>query len=269
MCCRPYKIFTVFGSRRNNIKSYMMKISKIFFIIEKYYTNYNSKLAISLITSFAPSKRQHREMKKILYLVCITATLLAKSQVGINTSTPAASLDVARTPNAAAPEGVLVTRITGNELQAKDNKYLANQNATLVYVTTIPTTPSTKVSNIKTPGFYYYDNDISKWVSIIKDTNFPKFFYMPSVLINTATLGAKTLDLYATYFAQYNNPPVKSAGSAGSIPTLLKTQLDYYVTYFDAALLSNVSIDANGLMSYTVIGNASDASFMNIVFVVK
>lgn len=33
--------------------------------------------------------------------------------------------------------------------------------------------------------------------------------------------------------------------------------------------MNNVSITADGVMSYNVIGNASDASFMNIVFVVK
>ncbi len=92
---------------------------------------------------------------------------------------------------------------------------------------------------------------------------------MPSVLVNTSTLGSKTLDLYSLYYTQFNTPPVASTGSTGKIPTLLKTQLEYYITYYDTTLMNTVSIDANGLMSYNVIGNASDASFMNIVFVVK
>jgi len=208
-------------------------------------------------------------MKKLFYFLSFSLSLLVNAQVGINTISPSVTFDVFKSSVAAVPDGVLITRITGNELQAKDALYLANQNATLIYATAVPTAPSSKVSNIKAPGFYYYDNSISKWVGVIKDNNFPKFFYMPSVLINTATLGSKTLDLYALYFAQFNTPPVRSTGSTGSIPTLPKTQLEYYVTYFDTTLMNTVTIDANGLMSYNVIGNASDSSFMNIVFVVK
>lgn len=208
-------------------------------------------------------------MKKLLYVIGITLSIFANAQVGINTTVPSTTFDVSKSSVATVPDGVLITRITGNELQAKDALYLANQNATLIYATTIPTAPSSKVSNIKAPGFYYYDNSISKWVGVIKDNNLPKFFYMPSILINTATLGTKTLNLYDLYFAQFNTPPVKSTGSAGSIPTFGRSQLEYYVTYYDTALLNTVTIDANGLMSYNVIGNASDSSFMNIVFVVK
>ena len=208
-------------------------------------------------------------MKKIIYLIGLISTFYAHAQVGINTTSPATSFDVAKSSVATVADGVLVTRISGDELKAKDANYGTNQHATLVYVTSIPTTASTKTSNIKSPGFYYYDNTISKWVGAFRNNNFPKFFYMPSVLVNTSTLGAKSMDLYNLYYNQFNSPPVKSSGSVGSIPTLPKNELEYYVTYYDTSLMNNVSITADGVMSYNVIGNASDASFMNIVFVVK
>ena len=208
-------------------------------------------------------------MKKIIYLIGLISTFYAHAQVGINTTSPATSFDVAKSSVATVADGVLVTRISGEELKAKDATYGNNQHATLIYVTSIPTTTSPKTSNIKSPGFYYYDNTISKWVGAFRNNNFPKFFYMPSVLVNTSTLGTKTMDLYNLYYTQFNTPPVKSTGSTGSIPTLLKNQLEYYITYYDTSLMNNVSITADGVMSYNVIGNASDASFMNIVFVVK
>ena len=208
-------------------------------------------------------------MKKIISLIVFISTFYAHAQVGINTTSPATSFDVAKSSVATVADGVLVTRISGDELKAKDANYGTNQHATLVYVTSIPTTASTKTSNIKSPGFYYYDNTISKWVGAFRNNNFPKFFYMPSVLVNTSTLGAKSMDLYNLYYNQFNSPPVKSSGSVGSIPTLPKNELEYYVTYYDTSLMNNVSITADGVMSYNVIGNASDASFMNIVFVVK
>lgn len=208
-------------------------------------------------------------MKKIIYLIGLISTFYAHAQVGINTTSPATSFDVAKSSVATVADGVLVTRISGEELKAKDATYGNNQHATLIYVTSIPTTTSPKTSNIKSPGFYYYDNTISKWVGAFRNNNFPKFFYMPSVLVNTSTLGTKTMDLYNLYYTQFNTPPVKSTGSTGSIPTLLKNELEYYVTYYDTSLMNNVSITADGVMSYNVTGNASDASFMNIVFVVK
>ena len=208
-------------------------------------------------------------MKKIIYLIVFISTFYAHAQVGINTTSPSTTFDVAKSSVATVADGVLVTRISGDELKAKDANYGTNQHATLVYVTSIPTTTSPKTSNIRTPGFYYYDNTISKWVGAFRNNNFPKFFYMPSVLVNTSTLGAKSMDLYNLYYNQFNSPPVKSSGSVGSIPTLPKNELEYYVTYYDTSLMNNVSITADGVMSYNVIGNASDASFMNIVFVVK
>ena len=208
-------------------------------------------------------------MKKIIFFIGLSLGVIVKAQVGINTTSPFTTFDVSKSSIATVPDGVLVTRITGDELKAKDALYLANQNATLVYVTAVSATTTAKTVNVKTPGFYYYDNSISQWVGAFRNNNFPKFFYMPSILVNTATLGTKTLDLYAIYFSQFNSPPVKSTGSTGSIPTLPKTQLEYYITYYDTALMNTVTIDANGLMSYNVIGNSSDSSFMNIVFVVK
>lgn len=208
-------------------------------------------------------------MKKIFYFISILTSVFAFSQVGINTIAPGSTFDVSKSTDAAVADGVLVTRMTGDELKAKDALYLANQNSALVYITAVPNPTTAKTINVKTPGFYYYDSSISQWVGAFKNDNFPKFFYMPSVLVNTSTLGVKTLNLYDIYSAQFTSPPVKSAGSKGSIPTLPRTQLEYYVTYYDTALLDTVSIDANGLMSYNVKGNASDASFMNIVFVVK
>lgn len=208
-------------------------------------------------------------MKNLIYFIGLTFSIFAHAQVGINTTSPSTTFDVSKSTVSTVADGVLVTRMTGDELKAKDALYLANQNATLVYVTAVSATTTAKTVNVKTPGFYYYDNSMSQWVGAFKNNNFPKFFYMPSILVNTATLGTKTLDLYAIYFSQFNSPPVKSTGSTGSIPTLPKTQLEYYVTYYDTSLMNTVTIDANGLMSYNVIGNASDASFMNIVFVVK
>ncbi|THV59377.1 hypothetical protein [Chryseobacterium candidae] len=187
------------------------------------------------------------------------------SQVGINTTNPKSTLELGRSSSSNIAEGLLTVRMTGNALAGKDNYYGTDQNATVVYVTSTPTTPTLKTSNINSPGFYYYNSVLSKWLSL----SMPKFFYMPSVIFDTTVLGPKTKDLYQLYYDQFTSPAKSSAGASGKIPVLGKNDLEYYITYYDTNLFSNVSIDANGLLSYTVNSNASETSLMNIVFVVR
>ncbi|MFY0714327.1 hypothetical protein J1D01_11655 [Seonamhaeicola sp. NFXS20] len=101
----------------------------------------------------------------------------------------------------------------------------------------------------------------------------PKFFYMPAIIFNTSTTGSFTRDLHAEYVAQFTgsgNPTlVSSAGASSGIPTLPANELEYYITYYDTNVFANLSIDANGVLSYDIVGNATEASYMTIVFVVK
>ncbi len=111
----------------------------------------------------------------------------------------------------------------------------------------------------------------------------PKFFYMPPVIFDTSAYSGtpivnQTRNLYQEYINQFtaaNTTMVRSdVGGASEAPVNIPhlpnaTDMYYYITYYDTAVFSNLSIDANGVLTYTLIGNATDASFMNIVFVVK
>jgi hypothetical protein len=78
------------------------------------------------------------------------------------------------------------------------------------------------------------------------------------------------VDLYAQYIAQFGTPAVASAGAPAAVPTYGAAELYYYVTYADPAVFSNMSIDANGVLTYDIIGQPSDYnSLINVVFVVK
>src|SRR5690554_6729354 len=101
----------------------------------------------------------------------------------------------------------------------------------------------------------------------------PKFFYMPAIIFDTSVNGTFTRDLHAEYAAQFQgtgNPLlVSSTGAASAIPTLPASALEYHITYYDTTVFTNLSIDANGVLTYDNIGNATEASYMTIVFVVK
>ncbi|NGX85318.1 collagen-like protein, partial [Aequorivita sp. KMM 9714] len=102
----------------------------------------------------------------------------------------------------------------------------------------------------------------------------PKFFYMPAIIFDTSVQqSGVTRNLHAEYVAQFTgagNPTlVSSAGASNAIPTLPASELEYHITYYDTAVFANLSIDPNGILTYDVIGNATEASYMTIVFVVK
>lgn len=204
-------------------------------------------------------------MTKQIILLALFGTSLLSAQVGINNDTPKANLDITKSAITTQPDGFITPRLTGDELKAKDALYNADQNSTVVYATAAVTTASTKTSNVTTPGFYYYNSAISKWVGL----SMPKFFYMPSVYFDTTTLGAFSKDLYQLYFDQFTTPAVKNPGASGKIPVVGRTDLQYYITSLDSTVFGPVTITDAGVVNYTVKANANDGTFLNIVFVVK
>ncbi|WP_374465089.1 hypothetical protein [Chryseobacterium sp.] len=95
---------------------------------------------------------------------------LSKAQqgrVGINTTTPAATLDVvANTTDNARPDALLVPRLTRSQLAAKDAAYDTAQNGALTFVNTIDGTATTKTVNVTAVGFYYYDAPSATWKTL-------------------------------------------------------------------------------------------------------
>lgn len=207
-------------------------------------------------------------MGNILKGIFITAfgfcNSLLVAQVGINTESAKSTLDLHKNNLLHKADGFMTVRISGDEIQVKDDHYGKDQNTAIVYATSAPSKASAKTSNIIQPGFYYYNSNASKWMNF----NLPKFFSLPSN-IDTSIIGTYTKDLYDLYYDQFSNPIVKSEGSIGKVPFVDKNDLEYYITHMDKKVLTDVTIDADGLMTYTVSDDTSDSSHLNIVFVVK
>lgn len=130
---------------------------------------------------------------------------------------------------------------------------------------------NTKRDNDVVPGFYY--NDGSKWQQMVtSDNKAVKFFYMPSIVFDTAVVGDGAKDLYQEYVNQFTltGNTASSVGAPAVIPHFPEaTDLYYYVTDYDATVFSDILITADGKMTYKVIGAGNPYSMMNIVFVVK
>jgi hypothetical protein len=205
-------------------------------------------------------------MKKI-YLLLILVSILAinaKAQVTIGKQEnpdPQAVLDLKSDSLGLLPPRVRLVAIN-NYAPLK-----AHVEGMVVY--------NTHVTDTLRRGLYY--NDGSKWINL-SPAPFTKqnWFYMPSIIFDTSTNNTGlTKDLYQEFKKQLNTTGGHVIFSAGGAPNRVLTSIPaandlyYYVTDYDPLVFDNISIDVNGLMRYNIIGQASDSTILNIVFVEK
>ncbi|WP_312903286.1 hypothetical protein [Chryseobacterium taichungense] len=102
-------------------------------------------------------------MKHLFTTASILFSMTASAQVGINTTTPKATLEIkAKTTDGSKPEGIIVPRLTADQIQL--GTYGSNQIGTLIYALAAATAPNTVTSEITEPGFYYFNG--TKWKKI-------------------------------------------------------------------------------------------------------
>ncbi|PXV62090.1 hypothetical protein CLV62_12245 [Dysgonomonas alginatilytica] len=194
-------------------------------------------------------------MKKILYLSILLLQIVCSplySQIGVYNDSPdgSAILDIQSAGN---NQGLLIPQLTTVQKTA----IIKPATSLLVY----DTDKRCISQNIGS-------ETVPVWTCLTLFNR--KFFYMPSINITTSTLGTYTKDLYAQYKTEYATPMYKSTGAPTTIPHFTSpTDLQYYVTYYDASRITINSINANGIMSYTTIKKANYDDYINIVFVVK
>lgn len=94
--------------------------------------------------------------KQILLISSVFITGLLNAQVGINTETPKATLDVVA--SADMVDGIIAPRLTGDDIKGKDSLYGEEQTGAIVYATEAVTgTPEGKTINVTAEGYYYFD----------------------------------------------------------------------------------------------------------------
>ena len=200
-----------------------------------------------------------RKSALVLGLLTFSLGLLAQTErVGVNTRTPTEELDVQGSVRIQTlpktGEGV-TTNTSGSYDAGKSTTFAPNK----VVVTN------------------------EQGVLGVMNAAWPLFFYMPSVLLPVETTDPSynsgtstfTIDLYKLYTDQFNpagsgipSPPaVQSAGATG-LPVVAKTDLEYYVTYYDKAVFTNVGLTNQGVLTYQLMSapDVTEKTFMNVVF---
>ncbi|MDR3026323.1 hypothetical protein [Chryseobacterium sp.] len=179
---------------------------------------------------------------------------LSKAQqgrVGINTTTPAATLDVvANTTDNARPDALLVPRMTRAQLLAKDAAYTAAQNGALAFVTTIDGTATPKTTNVTAVGFYYYDGQTTNtWITVGGGGVVTPA--LPSVRTSATGVDLSAADLdgyvFLTTNADLSTIPVSAATKGRSITLVKVGGGTLTVNGASAASVNSMTLNGRGL----------------------
>lgn len=105
-------------------------------------------------------------MKSLFLFLVLAISISASAQnVGINTNSPEATLQVVGSPTTTTvADGIIPPTLTGNQLKDKDAVYLPAKAGAIVYVTAAASPTSTKTANVTAPGFYYFNG--TAWQSL-------------------------------------------------------------------------------------------------------
>lgn len=117
-------------------------------------------------------------MNKKIYTLLATVVLVisAWGQVGINTSTPAATLQVnPLKTDGSTSEGFIAPRVTGEQLYNANtqNVYGINQDGTIVFVSEAPVLAHRvgQVQFVDSRGYYYYNSQDDRWIKMLWEPN--------------------------------------------------------------------------------------------------
>ncbi|SEM14961.1 hypothetical protein SAMN05421856_101401 [Chryseobacterium taichungense] len=98
-------------------------------------------------------------MKNILTTAALLFSMIAFAQVGINNTSPKATLDITpKTTDGSKPEGLLIPQLDGNSL--KTTAYGTSQKGVIVYAKSAASPTDTKTVNVTAEGYYYFDGSV-------------------------------------------------------------------------------------------------------------
>jgi hypothetical protein len=104
-------------------------------------------------------------MKHLIRTAVLLFSTTAFAQVGINNTSPKATLDITAKTNGTKPEGLIVPQLTGDQIRAATTAtptpvYGSNQKGLIIYATVADSAPAGATVNITAPGYYYFDGSV-------------------------------------------------------------------------------------------------------------
>lgn len=136
-------------------------------------------------------QKEHSALFRLCLIGSISISSLMFSQagrIGINTPNPKATLDItAKTDGTSAAEGLMIPRLTGDQIQTMTASIQPGTESLMIYATAVPASPTAKVSKITQPGYYFWNGN--GWESMVSSN-----IYTADGSITTP-LAARNVDL--------------------------------------------------------------------------
>ncbi|WP_346984999.1 hypothetical protein [Chryseobacterium sp. POE27] len=130
-------------------------------------------------------------MKQLITTAVLLFSMTAFAQVGINNTSPKATLDItAKTTDGSKPEGLIIPQLTGDKIRAATTAtptpvYGTAQKGLIVYASTADSAPAGATASITAPGYYYFDG--SAWQKIATGNTLNTSLASGNILVGSAS----------------------------------------------------------------------------------
>jgi len=106
-------------------------------------------------------------MKHLFTTAALLFSMTAFAQVGINNTSPKATLDITAKTTGTKPEGLIMPQLSGNNIHTATaaTVYGTNQKGLIVYASSADTNPTGATANITAAGYYYFDG--TNWQKVM------------------------------------------------------------------------------------------------------
>ncbi|WP_340010425.1 tail fiber domain-containing protein [Chryseobacterium sp. MYb328] len=118
-------------------------------------------------------QKPHSAMVRLCLIGSISISSFFYSQagrIGMNTPDPKATLDItAKTDGTSQAEGLMIPRLTGDQIQTMTASIQPGNESLMIYATATPVSPTSKVAKITQPGYYFWNG--TQWESMGTNSN--------------------------------------------------------------------------------------------------
>ncbi|HUH34778.1 MAG TPA: hypothetical protein VL022_03015 [Moheibacter sp.] len=193
-------------------------------------------------------------MKSKLFIFLCLSAVFSMAQVGIGTQDPKATLDIVGSPtDASVMDGVILPRITGNQLAGKS--YGTAQQGAVVYVTAAATALTGQVVHVNAAGLYYFDGVV--WRKV--EGNASNSNNSAAVYSASKKGGWSLLNLSIDNWAKVNLLDLDASFGGSNIDNgeYVAPSTGYYQVTYEWQLESGLNIDVLGTKELGVIKNPS------------
>ncbi|MGE4512814.1 MAG: beta strand repeat-containing protein [Chryseobacterium sp.] len=127
-------------------------------------------------------------MKHLFTAAAMLFSMTAFAQVGINNTSPKATLDItAKTTDGSKPEGLIIPQLSGSNIHTATAAgiYGPNQKGLIIYATSADSSPISTTANITAAGYYYFDG--TNWQKISTGNTVSTSLASGNILVGSAS----------------------------------------------------------------------------------